>query len=56
VKELELHKMSEGGYVVIPSGMMRSYEGYRVPAAMFASTTIDEALKFIKNKMEPKVK
>ena len=49
---LEIHKMPDGGYLV--------GDGYRMSGEyrtmLFASSSIDEALKYIKSKLEPKAK
>ena len=46
----EIRKMSEGGYLV-GYATWRS-DSYNPP--FFASSTVDEALKFIRAKLEPK--
>lgn len=48
---LEIRKMTDGGYLVAPA---ERREGYCQIGPCFASSTIDEALKYIKGKLEPK--
>lgn len=48
---LEIRKMPEGGYLVAD---IYHDMGNRILPFMFAATTIDEALKFVKSKLEPK--
>ncbi|EKS37772.1 hypothetical protein [Afipia clevelandensis] len=52
--ELEIKKMPEGGYLVLdPIGRDRDGFNYR-PPFRFAATSVDEALKYIKGRLEPK--
>ena len=47
---LEIHKMREGGFVVMEAGRTEPFcSNYPI----FASTTIDDALKFMKSKFVP---
>ncbi len=49
---MRIQKMNDGGYLVMDS---KEYDGgARHFPFLFASTTIDEALKYIKSKLEPK--
>lgn len=48
--ELAIRKMPDGGYLVSPH--YNNPGSYNAPA--FASTTIEEALKYIKAQLEPK--
>lgn len=50
---LVLKKAPEGGYMVHE---MDRGGGFNYPPLTFASTTIDESLKFIKSKLEPRAK
>lgn len=49
---MQVEKIKDGGYLVSDShrGEFGNYVPFR-----FASTTIDEALKYIKRELEPKV-
>lgn len=47
---LEIRKMPDGGYVI---GDGYDFEG-RYRNMHFASTSVDEALKYIKGKLEPR--
>lgn len=49
---LEIQKMPDGGYVV-GDGLVRPGDWRQMH---FAATSIDEALKYIKSKLEPKPK
>lgn len=49
---LVIGKAPEGGYIV-SDGF--GDVGFRPPPFMFAATTIDETLKFVRSKFEPKV-
>jgi len=51
ISNLEIQKLPDGGYM-IGDGFSRSGD-YR--QMRFASTSIDEALKYIKARLEPKV-
>lgn len=50
VTGLEIRKMPDGGYIV--GDGQRDYGDYRM--MRFASTSIDDALKYIKGNLEPK--
>lgn len=47
----QLRKMMDGGYLVRPG---ENHEGMYPAYPCFACTTIEEALKYIKGKLEPK--
>jgi hypothetical protein len=49
--ELNIQRLPEGGFLVTG----RHYQGMVTPF-LFASTTIDEALKYIKRKLTPTTK
>lgn len=46
-----IEKMPEGGFVVTDAGYRADPARYCPP--LYSSTTIDEALRFIRNKLEP---
>jgi hypothetical protein len=49
---MEIQKLKDGGYLV--SDSVRGSCGFDYVPFCFASTTIDEALKYIKGQLEPK--
>ena len=50
IYQLQIEKLPDGGYVVV-DGYRRDSGDYRGPR--FASTSIDDALKYIKEKLQP---
>ncbi len=54
--ELAIHRMPQGGFVVVdahPLFYSDEFSRGRMTEYHFASTSIDEALKFIRDKIKP---
>jgi hypothetical protein len=51
---MQIDKIKDGGYLVSDSHRGEIRGGFDYVPFQFASTTIDEALKYIKSKLEPK--